>query len=60
MLASCILRLRILYRDFNTKLGKTGAGLKYEDVTPGSDIHNLIGKFFDHVSLRHSACYKLC
>ena len=24
---------------------KTGAGLKYDDITPGSDIHNLIGMY---------------
>jgi hypothetical protein len=27
----------------NEHIGKTGAGLKPEDVTPGSEIVNLIG-----------------
>ncbi|KAJ7233813.1 hypothetical protein C8J57DRAFT_1532137 [Mycena rebaudengoi] len=35
-------RLKSEYHDFNTELGQTGAGLKYEDITPGSDIHNKI------------------
>jgi len=35
----------VQYRDFNKELGKTGAGLEYDDIIPGSDIHNLIGTF---------------
>lgn len=37
-------RLRTGHRDFNTELGRTGAGLDYSEVTPGSDLHNLIDK----------------
>jgi len=35
-------RLRTQYRDFNEKLGKTGSGLDYANITPGSHIHNQI------------------
>jgi hypothetical protein len=31
------------YLDFYTEFGRTGAGLDYSEVTPGSDIRNLIG-----------------
>ena len=37
------LRLKKQYRAANERIGKTGAGLKPEDVTPGSEIANLIG-----------------
>ena len=36
-------RLKKQYRAANERIGKTGAGLKPEDVTPGSEIANLIG-----------------
>ncbi|KIJ96687.1 hypothetical protein K443DRAFT_10432 [Laccaria amethystina LaAM-08-1] len=36
--------LRMGYLDFNTEFGRTGAGLDYSEVTPGSDIRNLIDK----------------
>jgi len=35
--------LWVLYCDFNNKLSQTGAGLEYSEVTPGSDILNVIG-----------------
>ena len=31
------------YHDFNIELGRTGAGLDYSDIMPGSNLHNLIG-----------------
>jgi hypothetical protein len=34
--------LRTLYHEFNQKLGHMGAGLKYSDIDPESDIYNLI------------------
>lgn len=37
-------RLKIKYREFNTAIGKTGAGLRYEDVEENSELANLIGK----------------
>jgi len=43
--ADLFFRLKKQYRAVNERIGKTGAGLKAEDVTPGSDIANLIGKF---------------
>jgi hypothetical protein len=39
-------RLRKEYRQFNETLGRTGAGLRYEDVEVGSNIWNLIGELF--------------
>ena len=36
-------RLKKQYRATNERIGKTGAGLKPEDVTPGSEIANIIG-----------------
>jgi len=38
-------RLRKEYRSFNEKLGQTGAGLRFEDVTEGSALSNLIRLF---------------
>ena len=38
--------MRKEYRLFNEKLGKTGAGLRYEDVEEGSSLSNLIGLLF--------------
>ena len=35
-----------MYREFNLKLGRTGAGLKYSEIEPGSAIYNLIGKLY--------------
>jgi len=35
--------LQVLYRDFNNELSQRGAGLEYSEVTPGSNISNLIG-----------------
>jgi hypothetical protein len=35
-------RLRKEYRQFNEALGRTGAGLRYEDVEEGSSLWNLI------------------
>ena len=37
------LRLKKQYCAANECIRKTGAGLKPEDVTPGSEIANLIG-----------------
>ncbi|KII83076.1 hypothetical protein PLICRDRAFT_64608, partial [Plicaturopsis crispa FD-325 SS-3] len=37
-------RLKNEYRSFNEKLGKTGAGLLYEEVQENSDLRNLIDK----------------
>ncbi|KAI0285550.1 hypothetical protein BC826DRAFT_873268, partial [Russula brevipes] len=34
--------LKKQYRAVNERIGKTGAGLKPEDITPGSEIANLI------------------
>jgi hypothetical protein len=39
-------RLRKQYRATNERIGRTGAGLKPEDITPGSDIANVIGMLF--------------
>ena len=36
-------RLKKQYRAANEHIGKTGAGLKPEDVTPRSELANLIG-----------------
>ncbi|KAH7903797.1 hypothetical protein BJ138DRAFT_986383, partial [Hygrophoropsis aurantiaca] len=41
-LASYLGRLKAQYRDFNTQLGKTGAGLDYKDIHEGSPLHNLV------------------
>ena len=38
-----LFRLKKQYRAANERIGKTGAGLKPEDVTPGSEIANIIG-----------------
>jgi hypothetical protein len=38
-------RLKKQYRAANERIGKTGAGLKPEDVTPDSEIANIIGMF---------------
>lgn len=38
-----LLSLRSKYRAFNNELGQTGAGLRKEDVTSGSNISNKIG-----------------
>src|ERR1700678_4371409 len=35
-----------MYREFNLKLGRTSAGLKYSEIEPGSAIYNLIGKLY--------------
>jgi hypothetical protein len=43
MLFTYVFRLKKQYRAANERIGKTGAGLKPEDVTPGSEIANLIG-----------------
>lgn len=51
--ANLVTSLRTKYRTFNNELGQTGAGLRKEEVTPGSDISNKIGK---HPSL-HSCVY---
>lgn len=32
-----------MYRDFNQRLGQTGAGLPYSEINPGLQIYNLIG-----------------
>ena len=40
---SIFFRLKKQYRAANEHIGKTGAGLKPEDVMPGSEIANLIG-----------------
>jgi hypothetical protein len=37
------IRLKKQYRAMNERIGKTGAGLKPEDITPDSEIANLIG-----------------
>jgi hypothetical protein len=37
-------RLRKEYRSFNEQLGQTGAGLRPEDITEGTPLHNLVGK----------------
>jgi hypothetical protein len=37
------LRLKKQYRAVNERIGRTGAGLNAEDVTPGSEIANIIG-----------------
>ena len=37
-------RLKQKYHDFNKELGRTGAGLRPEDIQDGSDLHNLIGR----------------
>jgi hypothetical protein len=37
------IRLKKQYRAVNKRIGKTGAGLKPEDITPDSEIANLIG-----------------
>jgi hypothetical protein len=42
-LLSVFISLKKQYRATNERIGKTGAGLKPEDVTPGSEIANLIG-----------------
>ena len=41
--ADFIFRLKKQYRAVNERIGKTGTGLKPEDVTPGSEIANIIG-----------------
>jgi hypothetical protein len=38
-------RLKKQYRAANKCIGKTGAGLKPEDVRPDSEIANIIGMF---------------
>ncbi|KAJ7576720.1 hypothetical protein C8J56DRAFT_398656 [Mycena floridula] len=35
-------QLRKQYRESNDKIGRTGAGLRYEDITEGSDIWNIV------------------
>src|SRR5712671_7692689 len=46
-------RLKKQYRAVNERIGKTGAGLKPEDITPGSEIANLIGM---SISVRCYSC----
>jgi hypothetical protein len=36
-------RLKKQYRAANERIGRTGAGLKAEDIVPGSEIANIIG-----------------
>jgi hypothetical protein len=43
---STIFRLKKQYRAANERIGKTGAGLNPEDITPGSNIANIIGLYF--------------
>lgn len=40
----------------NDRIGQTGAGLKPEDITPGSEMANLIGMY---ISVRHFSCVNL-
>ena len=44
-LLSIFFRLKKQYRATNERIGRTGAGLKAEDVTLGSEIANIIGTF---------------
>lgn len=37
-------RLKTKYREFNTAIGKTGAGLRYQNVEQDSELSNRIGK----------------
>ncbi|KAF8469438.1 hypothetical protein DFH94DRAFT_615353, partial [Russula ochroleuca] len=39
-----IIQLRKEYHDFNTDIGQTGAGLRYEDMEEGSTLKNLVEK----------------
>ena len=34
----------------NERIGRTGGGLKAEDITPGSEIANIIGMLYYNVS----------
>jgi hypothetical protein len=47
------------YRETNSELGQTGAGLRLEDVVEGSDIHNKIRVFFS-CELRASLTVRHC
>ena len=38
-------RLRKEYCEFNEDLGKSGAGLRYEDMEEGSDEKNFVGEW---------------
>ena len=48
--------MRKEYRQFNETLGRTGAGLRYEDVEEGTNLWNLIGEFMVP-SLAHAYCF---
>ena len=38
-----VFRLKKQYHAANERIGRTGAGLKADDVVPGSEIANIIG-----------------
>jgi hypothetical protein len=42
--SNIFIRLKKQYRAANERIGQTGAGMRPEDVTPGSAIANIIGK----------------
>lgn len=44
ILLSNFIRLKKQYHAANERIGRTGAGLKAEDITPGIKIANIIGK----------------
>ncbi|KAJ7163659.1 hypothetical protein C8R46DRAFT_902539, partial [Mycena filopes] len=46
-----ITRLKSTYKEFNTELGQTGAGLDYDQIDVGSDIYNKIDELNEKYKL---------